>query len=547
MASTKKVKTLKPNIKTTKKDIQIHNSEYAFEMINVSKTFQNGKIKANSNINFKVKWNEIHAIVGENGAGKTTLMSMLFGLFKQDSGIIKVNGKEINFKSAIDASKAGIGMVHQHFKLVEIYTLFQNIILGAELVNKAGFIKAREAKEKIRKLAKKYDLTVNLDTKAMNASVGEQQRTEILKLLYRNSEILIFDEPTAVLSDKEIAGFLNILKEFKRQGKTIVIITHKLDEVKAIADRVSVIRKGEYIGTYNVKNVTTEKLSEYMIGSKLNMVTNNNIFNYDKAKLCLELDKISLPKLSHPKLLATKDLSFNIKQGEILALAGIEGNGQSEIALAITGLLKLKSGKINFYSNESKRPTKYELSKLSIRKIIDLGISNVPEDRLRYALIPNESIAYNTVSELINKNPFSNHGWINNREINKYARQICDKWDVRGSHNLKSPVRNLSGGNQQKLVVGREMTKKHSLIVMVQPTRGLDLKAISDIHKKIIQDVKKGSSVLLISYELDEIFKIADRILVVDQGKIVFESLTRNTSRKEIGEYLSRSALKGGK
>lgn len=288
MASTKKVKTLKPNIKTTKKDIQIHNSEYAFEMINVSKTFQNGKIKANSNINFKVKWNEIHAIVGENGAGKTTLMSMLFGLFKQDSGIIKVNGKEINFKSAIDASKAGIGMVHQHFKLVEIYTLFQNIILGAELVNKAGFIKAREAKEKIRKLAKKYDLTVNLDTKAMNASVGEQQRTEILKLLYRNSEILIFDEPTAVLSDKEIAGFLNILKEFKRQGKTIVIITHKLDEVKAIADRVSVIRKGEYIGTYNVKNVTTEKLSEYMIGSKLNMVTNNNIFNYDKAKLCLE-------------------------------------------------------------------------------------------------------------------------------------------------------------------------------------------------------------------------------------------------------------------
>ncbi|MDE7434022.1 MAG: ABC transporter ATP-binding protein [Mycoplasmoidaceae bacterium] len=472
-------------------------------------------------------------------------MSMLFGLFKPDTGEIKVNGSKINFKSAIDASKEGIGMVHQHFKLVEVYTLLQNIILGAEPVTKMGFMKMKAARKQIEAIAKKYNLEVDLSTRADSASVGEQQRTEILKLLYRDSEILIFDEPTAVLSDQEIKGFLEILKEFKKQGKTIVIITHKLDEVKAVADRVSVIRKGEYIGTYDVKNITTEKLSEYMIGKKLNVVVNQSKFDYNNTKVCLEVRNLDLPKLSYQKLLAVKDLSFNINRGEILAIAGIEGNGQSEVAQAITGLLKPKKGRINFYSYKTNNI--HELSTLSIKQIIDAGVSHVPEDRLRYALIPNESIAYNTVSALIDKPPFSKHGFIKQRSINKYAREICDTWDVRGTHNLKTPVRNLSGGNQQKLVVGREMTKKHSLIVMVQPTRGLDLKAISYIHEKILEDVKKGASVLLISYELDEIFKIADRILVMDRGRIVYESLTKNTDIKTVGSYLSRSAQKGEK
>ncbi len=523
----------------------IKKPEFAFEMLNVSKSFQKGKIKANQDINLRVKTNEIHAIVGENGAGKTTLMSMLFGLFKPDTGTIKVNDKIVNFKSAIDASKAGIGMVHQHFKLVDVYTLFENIILGAELTNKLGFIRKNEAREKILNLSKKYNLKINLDTKAINATVGEQQRTEILKLLYRDSNILIFDEPTAVLSDDEIQGFLRMLKEFKKQGKTIVIITHKLNEVKAVADKVSVIRKGLYIGTYDVKSTSIEKISEYMIGQKFSEITNQRIFNYGKSTVALEVKNLYVNKISQPKLLGVNNISFNIKRGEILGIAGIEGNGQSEIALAIGGLIKPKSGVINFYKPKAKKPI--DLSKLSIKKIYSEGISHIPEDRLKYALIPDESIAYNVVSPIIDRKPFSNFGFINKRAINNFAKEVCKKWDVRGANNINSPVRNLSGGNQQKLVVGREIEKFHSLVVMVQPTRGLDLKAISDIHKKVIKDTKNGSSVLLISYELDEIFKIADRVLVIDEGKFVYESKIKDTNKTIVGKYLSRSVKKGGK
>lgn len=523
----------------------VHNGQYAFEFDGVSKSFQNGKIKANQNINLKVKWNEIHAIVGENGAGKTTMMSMLFGLFKPDSGEIKVNGKSVNFKSAIDAANAGIGMVHQHFKLVEVYSLLDNIILGAEPTNKLGIINKKQARNKIEKLANKYNLKVDLNTKVNNASVGEQQRTEILKLLYRDSEILIFDEPTAVLSDDEIKGFLNMLLEFKKQGKTIVIITHKLNEVKAIADRVSVIRKGEYIGTYDVAKSSIEDISRYMIGTKFNETKNNRIINYNAdRKNLLSVKNLTLSKISQPKILATKDLNFDVKQGEILAIAGIEGNGQSEIALAIGGITKPKHGEILFYSKENKKPI--VINKCTVKNIYDFGISHVPEDRLKYGLIKNESIAYNVVSSIIDRKPFSHHGIINNNAINNYARLVCNEWDVRGSQNINSPVSNLSGGNQQKLVIGREMNKFHKLSVLVQPTRGLDLKAISDIHKKLIQDVKKGNSILLISYELDEIFKIADRILVIDNGKIVHETLTRDSNKEKIGQFLSRSAMKGG-
>lgn len=524
---------------------RIQKPEFAFEMLNVSKSFQKGKIKANQDINLRVKTNEIHAIVGENGAGKTTLMSILFGLFKPDTGEIKVNGKTVNFKSAIDASKAGIGMVHQHFKLVDVYTLFENIILGAELTNRFGFIRKKEARNKILKLSKEYNLKVNLDTKAINATVGEQQRTEILKLLYRDSNILIFDEPTAVLSDDEIQGFLKMLKEFKKQGKTIVIITHKLNEVKAVADRVSVIRKGLYIGTYDVKTTSIEKISEYMIGKKFSEVTNQRSFNYDKSNVALEVKNLTINKISQPKLIGINNISFDVKRGEILGIAGIEGNGQSEIALAIGGLIKPKAGVINFYKPKSKTPV--DLTKLPIKKIYNEGVSHIPEDRLKYALIPDETIAYNVVSPIIDRKPFSNFGIINKRAINNFAKDVCKKWDVRGANNINSPVKNLSGGNQQKLVVGREIEKFHSLVVMVQPTRGLDLKAISDIHKKVMKDTKNGTSVLLISYELDEIFKIADRVLVIDEGKFVYESKIKDTNKTIVGNYLSRSVKKGSK
>lgn len=519
-----------------------HNSQYAFEMIDISKSFQNGKIKANQNINIQVKWNEIHAIVGENGAGKTTLMSILFGLFKPDKGTIKVNGQEVNFKSAIDASKKGIGMVHQHFQLVDIYTLFENIILGAEKTNKFGFVDFKKCRAQIEELSNKFNLKVDLDTKASNATVGMQQRTEILKLLYRDSDILIFDEPTAVLSDDEIKGFLNMLKEFKKLGKTIVIITHKLNEVKAVADRVSVIRKGEYIGSYDVRTTSIEKISKLMIGQKLSLTKKTKNLAYKELTPIIEVKNLTLSKISSPTINAVSNLSFDIKSGEILGIAGIEGNGQSEIALSIGGMIKPKQGEIIYHSNNDS----ISLNDKTIKEIYDLGISHIPEDRIKYGIINDESIAYNAVSNIIDNKPFSSHGFINNHAINNYARRLCDEWDVRGSNNLKTSVKNLSGGNQQKLVIGRELTRQHNFTIMVQPTRGLDLKAISDIHKKILEDTNKGNSVLLISYELDEIFKIADRILVIDSGKIVYQSLTNKTNKNIVGKYLSRSATKGG-
>lgn len=520
-------------------------SEYAVEMLNITKTFDDGALKANDDLTLRVKYNEIHALVGENGAGKTTLMRILFGLTRPDTGTIKINGQEIRFKSPNDATKAGIGMVHQHFKLINVYSLLDNIMLGAEKT-KNGFLDRHSARKKIQELSERYKLPVNLDNKVNSASVGEQQRTEILKLLYRDSDILIFDEPTAVLSDQEIKGFLQMLKEFKKQGKTIIIITHKLNEVKAVADRATIIRKGCFIKTIDVKRVSSTKIANLMVGRKLVLSKNqSNDKQYMERPLVCSIKNLCAYKISKKKVLALDHLNLNIHEGEIVGIAGVEGNGQTELALVLGGLLKSRvSGDVKIYNSKTKES--FDVLKSSVHTLYEAGISHIPEDRLKYGLLLDETVAINAVLPQINHHPFSIMGFVNNRAITNYAKGIINQWDVRGANNGRALARALSGGNQQKLVIGRELSRKHHFSIFVQPTRGLDLGAIQYVHDKILEDAKKGAGILLISYELDEILAISSRIAVMNRGKIVFNALRNNTDRAEIGAYMTDGAKKSG-
>ena len=531
-------------------------SKYAVELLNITKTFENGKKLVNDNLTIRVEKNEIHAIVGENGAGKTTIMSILFGILPYDSGKIIVNGNEISSMTANDVKNNGIGMVHQHFKLVNVYTLLDNIILGCEMT-KNGFIDRKSARQKIERLAKQYKLDVDLDVKSVNASVGQQQRTEILKLLYRDVDILIFDEPTAVLSDNEIQGFLQMLHEFKRQGKTIILITHKLNEVMAVADHITIIRKGKLVKTIKKRSTNETKIANDMVGYKLVLIKNKNKDkNYQKRPIVCELKDVTVPKLSQPKVNALNNFNLKIHQGEILGIAGIEGNGQTELALILSGLLKQKvTGKVYIYNPLTNK--KINVLESSVNELYKNGLCHVPEDRLKYGLVLDETVNINAVLPEIDHKPFTRFGFINYKQISKYAKSIISLWDVRGTNSGKSLARALSGGNQQKLVIGRELTRKHNFAIFVQPTRGLDLGAINSIHEKIIQETKKGTTILLISYELDEILTISSRIAVINKGKIVYETLAYNAKRSTIAKYLSNTksttkaklkhVVKGGK
>jgi simple sugar transport system ATP-binding protein len=453
-------------------------SEFAIEMYDITKTFANGSIVANKDVTLKVKTNTIHAIIGENGAGKSTLMSILFGIYHPDGGHIKVNGENIKFNSAQDASRVGLGMVHQHFKLVNVFTILQNIILGAEITKPFGILNNREAERKINELATKYNLPVDLHKNISDASVGEQQRVEILKLLYRDSDILIFDEPTAVLSDDEIKGFLKMLLEFKRMGKTIIIITHKLSEVKEVADEATVIRLGRKVGEFNVSETDIQQMANMMVGYQLEDVP-NQMLHYEKNNQPIVLQVVDLHahRISNNKVQALNGVSFNVHEGQILGIAGVEGNGQTELALAIGGLMKPISGNIKFIVKGEENIT-HSLENLSIKKIYKLGISHVPEDRHKYGLLLDETVAFNCVTAQIDEKPFSRFGFLNKRAIYQYANNLCVKFDVRGAKGGKSIARSLSGGNQQKLVFGREISRPHKLIIYVQPTRGLDIGAI---------------------------------------------------------------------
>ena len=521
----------------------MENNKYAIEMIDVTKTFLNGKVVANDKICLRVKQNEVHAIVGENGAGKSTLMSILFGIYQPDSGIIKINGEQVNFASAKDADKYKLGMVHQHFKLIDEFTVWENIILGNENANLLGVIPINKIKQRLNEIIKQYDFKLNINKKVSELTVGQQQKTEILKLLYHNSNILIFDEPTAVLSQDEIVSFLKMIKKFKEEGKTTIIISHKLNEIKEVSDNVTVIRHGKFIGECDPQTKSIDEIAEMMVGKKLvqvkneyNDISNNPIVlkvkNLDVYKLWKKNNSVSKFKnlINKKSELNSEKISFNIHKSEIFAIAGVEGNGQSELALALCGMLP--NGHASIKLNN------IELNNKSVKSRIKLGVSSVPEDRHKHGLVLDLPIYMNAVLDRIDDKKFNKWGIIKSLAVKKESSKIIKKYDVRGTTRGTTISRLLSGGNQQKLIIGREMEKPHELLILVQPTRGMDLGAINSIHEQILKEKAQGKSILLISYELDEILSLADTIAVMQNGKILDCKPAKIMTKQKIGQLM---------
>ncbi len=510
-------------------------SEYVIEMLNICKSF--GSLKANDDITIQLKKGEIHALLGENGAGKSTLMSILFGLNQMDSGVIKKNGKVVNIKSPNDATKLRIGMVHQHFKLVDIFTVLDNIILGAEPCGTLGFIKRKEAREKIFEVSKRYGLLVDLDKKIEDISVGMQQRVEILKMLYRENDILIFDEPTAVLTPQEIEELLKIMKNLANDGKSILFITHKLNEIKEVADRVSILRKGKYMGTYNVSEKTVEELSELMVGRKVSLTVDKK--DIEPTEAILEVKDLTMFSKGHSfnkiNKYDTKNLvnevSFSVRGGEIVCITGIDGNGQSDLVYGITGLEKINSGRVLFKG--------VDITDLSIRKKSIMGMSHIPEDRQKHGLVLGYTMENNLILQRYFEPQFTKMGFLRKKEIREYANKLIDAYDIRSGEGAVNMVSQMSGGNQQKVIIAREIDKDPDILIAVQPTRGLDVGAIEFIHKKIVSLRDAGKAVLVISLELEEVMSIADRILVMHNGEIVGELNPKETTVQEIGLYMS--------
>lgn len=503
-------------------------SEYAIEMLNITKEFPG--IKANDDITLKLKKGEIHALLGENGAGKSTLMSVLFGMYQPDKGMILKDGNEVKINNPNDANALGIGMVHQHFKLVECFSVLDNIILGVEPI-KGGFLDKKEARVKVTELSDKYGLSINPDALIEDISVGMQQRTEILKMLYRNNDILIFDEPTAVLTPQEINELMQIMKNLANEGKSILFISHKLNEIMQVSDRCTVLRKGKYIGTVDVKNTTKEELSSMMVGREVDF----NIAKKDSnpGRVILKVDNISVPSKVHNND-AVKNVSFDVKEGEIVCIAGIDGNGQTELIYGISGLEKISKGHI--YLNDK------EITKDSIRNRNKLGMSHIPEDRHKHGLVLDYPLDYNMVLERYYEDEFvTKAGFLKKDKIKEYSDKIIEQFDVRSGQGSDTITRSMSGGNQQKAIVGREIDKNPDLLIAVQPTRGLDVGAIEFIHKRIIEERDKGKGVLLVSLELDEVMSLSDRILVMFDGEIVGELNPKSTSIEELGLYMSGS------
>lgn len=498
---------------------------YIIEMLNITKEFPG--IIANDNITLQLKKGEIHALLGENGAGKSTLMSVLFGLYQPEKGVIKKNGQTVEIKDPNDANALGIGMVHQHFKLVEVFTVLENIILGVE-PNHYGFLKKQEAKEKIMRLSEQYSLRVDPDSLISDISVGMQQRVEILKMLYRNNEILIFDEPTSVLTPQEIEELMKIMKGFANEGKSILFITHKLNEIMAVADRCTVLRKGKLIGTVNIKDTSKEELSRMMVGRNINFVVNK--IDKTPGEVIFEVKNLTVPSKRH-KNNAVKNVSFQVRSGEIVALAGIEGNGQTDFVYAITGLEKISSGEV-FLQGEN-------ITKYSIRNRNKRGIGHIPEDRHKHGLVLEYSLEKNLVLQRYWSEEFQNKGFINDAKVREYAEKLIDQYDIRSSQGPTTIARTMSGGNQQKAIIAREIDKDPLLLIAVQPTRGLDVGAIEYIHRQLVQERDKGKAVLLVSLELDEVMNMADRILVMYEGEIVGELNPKTITVEELGLYMA--------
>ena len=495
-------------------------------MLHITKKFPG--IIANDDITLQLKRGEIHALLGENGAGKSTLMSVLFGLYQAEEGIIKKDGKEVQIKDPNDANDLGIGMVHQHFKLVECFSVLDNIILGVE-PTKHGFLQKKEAREKVMALSEKYGLHVDPDAIIEDITVGMQQRTEILKMLYRDNEILIFDEPTAVLTPQEIDELMQIMKNLAAEGKSILFISHKLAEIMAVADRCSVLRKGKYIGTVETKNTTVEQLSAMMVGRNVN-------FHVEKkpchpGDVILDVENMTVASKVHKKD-AVKNVSFKVRAGEIVCIAGIDGNGQTELVYGLSGLEPLKEGKLTFKGED--------ITKASIRKRSTSGMSHIPEDRHKHGLVLDYPLEYNMILQRYFEPQFtSKAGFLKRKPIREYAEKLIEQYDVRSGQGPVTIARSMSGGNQQKAIIAREIDKDPDLLIAVQPTRGLDVGAIEFIHKQLVAQRDAGKAVLLVSLELDEVMDVPDRILVMYEGEIVGELDPKKTTQEELGLYMA--------
>ena len=498
---------------------------YVIEMLHITKEFPG--IKANDDITLQLKKGEIHALLGENGAGKSTLMSVLFGMYQPEQGEIRKNGKTVVIKDPNDATALNIGMVHQHFKLIEVFTVLDNIILGAE-DTKLGFIQKKAARQKVKALSEKYGLRIDVDAKVEDITVGMQQRVEILKMLYRDNDILIFDEPTAVLTPQEITELMQIMRNLKAEGKSILFISHKLNEIMDVSDRVTVLRKGKYIGTVETKDTNKEELSRMMVGRPVQLVVEKD--EAHPGEPVLEVKDLTVPSKLH-KNNAVKNVTLTAHKGEILCIAGIDGNGQTEFVHAITGLEKPSSGKVLLCGKD--------ITKASIRARSLAGMSHIPEDRHKHGLVLDFTLEQNMVLQRYYEPRFQKHGFINFKEMRDYTDQLIEKFDVRSGQGAITKARSMSGGNQQKAIVARELDRDLPLIVAVQPTRGLDVGAIEYIHSQLVKERDEGKAVLLVSLELEEVMNLSDRILVMYEGEIVGELDPKQTTVEELGLYMA--------
>ncbi len=501
--------------------------EYIIEMCNITKEFPG--IIANDNVTLQLKKGEIHALLGENGAGKSTLMSVLFGMYQPEQGVIKKNGEVVKITDPNEANHLGIGMVHQHFKLVHNFTVLENIILGVE-TTKHGFLKMDSARKKVMALSERYGLSIDPDAYISDITVGMQQRVEILKMLYRENEILIFDEPTAVLTPQEIEELMKIMQELVREGKSILFITHKLNEIKAVANRCTVLRKGKYIGTVDVASTSKEELSEMMVGRKVNLNVEKKAAQpgdvvFSVQDLCVKSHNSNKNVVSH--------VGFEVRKGEIVCIAGIDGNGQSELIYALTGLAKPDSGTVKMNGQD--------ITHMPIRKRNAGGLGHVPEDRHRHGLVLDYNLAYNLVLQNYFEPRFCKNGFLKYDAIYQYADKLIDSFDIRSGQGARTITRSMSGGNQQKAIIAREIDRNPDVLIAVQPTRGLDVGAIEYIHKKIVEERDSGKGILLVSLELDEVMQLSDRILVIYEGEIVADLDPKEITVQELGLYMAGS------
>ena len=504
------------------------NEEYIVEMRHITKRFPG--IVANDNVTIQVRKGEIYALLGENGAGKSTLMSMLYGLYEPDHGEIRIRGEKVVFKSPSEAAARNIGMVHQHFKLVENYTVGENIVLGIEPMKKAlgifPYVDMKEANEKIRALSKDYGLEVNPTDLISDINVSIRQRVEIMKMLYREAEILIFDEPTAILTPQEIEYLLKIMEELRKGGKTIILITHKIEEIRRIADRCAILRRGKLIDVLDVKTTSTQEMANLMVGRNVELTTKKSAPDY--GDVVLDVNDLSV--WNEDKVEVVKHVSFQIRAGEIFAIAGVSGNGQVELADAITGLVKADNGTVKLNG--------VDITHKSIRERSEEGISYIPEDRQKFGVFLDFSLSDNLVLRRYFKTPYSRKGVFDRAECVSYADRLIEEYDIRSGQGAKTIVRSMSGGNQQKAIVGREIEEHSQLVIFVQPTRGLDMGAIENIHREIVAERDRGAAILLISLELDEVMGLADTIGVIYSGRLLKVADAATLTSQEVGRYM---------